>query len=182
MSTTAQATTRAARHQDVFDDLIDLGHELVRLVVDHAKTGATPPPTAAIAYERITRSIRLSALLSRKFDEPVQTVDRVATRKRIIRVVEDAIQRHDDVHEAEHLQAELHERLDTPDLEDELGDRPVEDIIADIIRDLGLAASPGAHPWKRRTPAEIAELCTRAAQTPGHTATRTANKPLILRR
>ena len=181
MSNTAPAT-RAARHQDVFDDLIDLGHELTRLVVDHAKTGATPPPTAAIAYERVTRSIRLSALLSRKFDEPVRTTDRVAARKRIIRVVEDTIQRHDDVHEAQHLQTELHERLDTPDLEDELGDRPVEDIIADIIRDLGLASSPASHPWKRRTPAELAKLCARAAQPPRSTPPRVETKPIPFRR
>ena len=178
MSTTPQAAARVARHQAVFDDLIDLGQDLAHLVVDHAKNGTTSTPTAAVAYGRVTHSIRLSVMLSRKLDEPAQTIDRVAARKRIIRVVEDTIQRHDDDFETEPLQAELHERLDAPDLEDELGDRPVEDIIADIIRDLGLASVPGNHPWKRRTPADIVELCARAAAIPAAATVQAAERTL----
>jgi hypothetical protein len=55
------------------------------------------------------------------------------------------------------------DRLDGPDLDGFDLDRPVADLIADICRDLGLAAAPGTHPWKRRTPDDIAILCARAA-------------------
>ena len=49
------------------------------------------------------------------------------------------------------LHAELYERLDRPELAVELN-RPVADIIAEISRDLSLAAIPGMNdPWKRRT-------------------------------
>ena len=83
-------------------------------------------------------------------------------------MVEDTIQREAD--EPEALHREFLERLDTPDWEGELADRPVDDIITDIVRDLGLVTILGRHPWKRRTPADIAELCLRAAQPLSHPA------------
>ena len=61
------------------------------------------------------------------------------------------------------LEAELRERMDAPDLEDDIAGRSVADIVADICRDLGIAASPGSHPWKRRTPGDLTELFARAA-------------------
>ncbi len=91
--------------------------------------------------------------------------DRTAARKRIIRDVEDTIQRKTKDDEAERLHAELLERLDAPDLDDDIDHRPVAEIIEDICRDLGIANYPGAHPWKRRTPADIAILADRAANT-----------------
>ena len=109
--------------------------------------------------------MRRSVWLVHQLDQPVKTTDRVAARKQIIRTVEDAIQReaeHPD--DAEMLHEELMDRLDTPDLEDEIHGRPLDDIIKDIVRDLGLAAIPGTHPWKRRTPDDVAELCARAKQ------------------
>ena len=68
---------------------------------------------------------------------------------------------------AERLRAELVERLDSPELEEEIGQRPIEDIVTEIRRDLGLEAMMGCNPWKRRAPAEIAALHARAAQPPG---------------
>ncbi len=53
--------------------------------------------------------------------------------------------------------------MDAPDLDADITARPIDDIIKDILRDLGLAALPGSRPWKRRTPADIAELNVRAA-------------------
>jgi hypothetical protein len=53
--------------------------------------------------------------------------------------------------------------MDAPDLDRDIESRPIDDIIKDILRDLGLAALPGTRPWKRRTPADIAELNARAA-------------------
>ena len=169
MSTASQTTAPSApsRHQDVVDDLIDLGHQLARLVVDQAKTGVLSAIDATVAFDRVSRSVRRSILLARKLAEPRREIDRVAARKRIIRAVEDTIQRDDDADRMDDsgtLHGELLDRLDTPDLEDEIGTRPIGEIITDIIRDLGLAALPGTHPWKRRTPADIALLCRRAAK------------------
>ncbi len=84
-------------------------------------------------------------------------------RKQIIREVEDTIQRRTDGAEAEALHAELYERLDDPDLDDDLDQQPVAEIINSICRDLGIEHFPGTHPWKRRRPADVRALCARAA-------------------
>jgi hypothetical protein len=98
-------------------------------------------------------------------DEPVTDAgsNRISARRRIIRAVEDAIQRDAPDDEADSLHAEFLERLDAPDIEDDIADRPVAEIIADICHDLGLAPFPALRLWKRRTPADIALLCARAA-------------------
>ena len=67
----------------------------------------------------------------------------------------------------EALGNELLERLDAPDLEDDIAGRPVAAVIADICRDLGLASIPNARVWKRRTPGDVEALCARAAAPPG---------------
>ena len=163
--TTPQPDDRMSYLQDKLTGFVDLGDRLLRLAVEKAEADKLPVEKAAAIYNGVTRSARKSAWLVRKLSEPVRTVNRLAARKRIIRVVEDTIQCHaEDPEDAETLHEELMERLDTPDLEDEISDRPVADIITDIIRDLGLAHVPGTHPWKRRTPDDIAELCALAAQ------------------
>jgi hypothetical protein len=173
-------TQDASYYRGILHDLIDRGADLARLVHEQAKTQAesaspdtAPDPAPAIdavtAFERIARAVRRSILLAQKLDEPVLAPaahapgHRQASRRRIIRAVEDTIQRHAADHEAASLHAEFLDRLDSPDLDEEIEDRPVAEIIADICRDLGLAAPPGTHPWKRRTPADIATLCARAA-------------------
>ena len=135
----------------------------------------TPDPT--VAFDRIARCVRRSIALARTLTEPPRPAPhpaqhqpgqhRTAARKRIIRAVEDVIHRRATGPRAESLHAELQERLDAPDLEDDLSSRPAAEIIAEICKDLGLADMPGAHPCKRRTPADIANLYARAAQQPG---------------
>jgi hypothetical protein len=160
-SPTEQAD-RTSHLQDVLTGFVDFGNRLVKLTVEQAEAATLPLEKAAKAYDQVTRSARRSILLIRELAKPA--TDRVAARKRIIRVVEDTIQREAEAPEAAALHREFLERLDTPDWESELADRPVDDIIADIIHDLGLVAVPGHHPWKRRTPADIAQLAARAAQ------------------
>ena len=90
-----------------------------------------------------------------------------------------------DASTAEALTAELHERLDGPDLDSDITSRPIADIVAELCRDLGIAPPAGPHPWKRRTPADIAALCARAAapsrpartETQAHDAPPSANPP-----
>ena len=162
--------------------------ELLQLGMDHARSvhahippnpadPANPDPAAAkqavtlaITHDRIARGIRRGIALIRRLHEPLPPLPAerlAAARRRIIREVEDVIQRRpSQPGEQDDLQAELAERLDSPDLDDDIDHRPIPDIIADICRDLGIAGGPGTHPWKRRTPADIADLCARAARAP----------------
>ncbi len=167
-------------HRQVLRDLIDMGTDLARAVHRRAtrESGPNAPapandpaPDPTLAFDRIARCVRRCIALARKLAEspspspahgPAER--RTAARKRVIRDVEDAIQRTAQGANAESLHAELADRLDAPDLDDDLATRPVADIIADICRDLGLATLPGARPWKRRTPADVEALCARAAQ------------------
>ncbi|MGI4941372.1 MAG: hypothetical protein ACRYHQ_12580 [Janthinobacterium lividum] len=137
----------------------------------------SPAPDALIrtaaSFDQIARAVRRCIALAHHLDAPKQqratrdpAEDRTTARKRIIRAVEDVIQRppdNDECDDAEVLLSDLRERMDTPDLEDDIANRPAEDIIKEILRDLGLAALPGSRPWKRRTPTDIAELNARAA-------------------
>ncbi len=129
----------------------------------------------AASFDQIARAVRRSIALAQSLEHPKQparnpTEHRTTARKRILRAVEDTIQRKDfddayaDCDSPDTLRAELLDRMDAPDLDDDIANRPVEDIIRDILRDLGIAALPGARPWKRRTPADIAELNARAAE------------------
>ena len=185
-----QSATGTHRHSQALDDLVTMGTSLARLlhaqairqaeaadaaVPPHPIPGAPhePPATALItlttAFDRIARAVRRCVALARKLDEPVRATPdpahrRTAARREVIRAVEDTI--HRTAHEgdrAETLHAELRDRLDDPDLEDDLAHRPIADIIAEIRRDLGLASPPGDHPWRRRTPADIRDLNARAA-------------------
>ncbi len=183
-------------YRHVLHDLIDMGAGLARVLYQQATahaapqdTGMQPAPTPApnlaiaiaAAFDRIARAVRRSIALVRSLAEPVQFAKTpaqhlAATRKRILREVEDVIQRtapasddaasdgaDTDNASAEALTAELHDRLDAPDLDDDISSRPVADIITEICRDLGLAALSGTHPWKRRTPKDLEQLCARSA-------------------
>jgi hypothetical protein len=136
------------------------------------KIGPSPAGASDLTdqYDTITRSLRRSILLADKLNEPVKPPpapdpeQRTAARKHIIRAVEDTIQRRVKARdEAERLHAEFLDRLDDPDLDDDIESRPVADIIADICRDLGISSFFDKNPGKRRTPADIAILAARAA-------------------
>ncbi len=153
-----------------------------------AQPAPTPAPSAtpdaliktAAAFDDSARTVRRCIMLAQSLETPKQPArtpapNRTAARKGILRAIEDTIQRKDfddgyaNCDSPEVLTAELRERMDAPDLDADIASRPVEDIIKDILRDLGLAALPGSRPWKRRTPADIAELNARAAApTPAH--------------
>ncbi len=188
-------------YRGILHELIDMGADLARRVHRQAIAQPEPtipandpeptsPPDPTQAFDRIARAIRRTIALARNLAEPVPSQaanpgqHRTATRKRIIREVEDAIQRRPPgpQTDADGLHAELRERLDGPDLDDDIDLRPIPEIIADICRDLGIAAQPGTHAWKRRTPQDIEALCARAAQTAITTAPTAARRepPLSL--
>ncbi len=187
-----QHAADAQFYRESLHDLIGMGTSFARLLHEQATNPAhdpqpaaqakphataqpapVPEPVALIsfaaAFDRISRAVRRSIALARSLNEPVQPArdpaqHRATARKRLIREVEDTIQRTENEGDhAETLNAELRDRLDAPDLDDDLTNRPVAEVITEICRDLGLDAFPDTHPWKRRTPADIAQLCARAA-------------------
>ncbi len=169
-------------------------HPAARPEAAQQLTPAAPTPGApkadtliklAAAFDDVSRNVRRCILLADDLNQPRKQPKaayaaasdaepspeaRTAARKRILRAVQDTIQRRDydgsaspECDPPETQRRELLDRLDAPDLDTEIATRPVEDIIKDILRDLGLAALPGTRPWQRRTPADTAELNARAA-------------------
>jgi hypothetical protein len=170
------ATNPVADHtpyyMDVLNDFVAMGSELAQDTIRQSRlrtealaagTGRVPPDPS-ISFERIGRTVRRSIMLADQLAKPAPSAQqRIAARKRIIRQVEDAIQCTADGADADNLEAEFLERLDSPEFADDIDSRPIPEIIAEICRDLGLAAMPGTSPWKRRTPDDIAALCALAA-------------------
>jgi hypothetical protein len=181
---TNQVAEQDDHYRNVIREMVDIGADLLRMVhkeaqqADAARLAAAKPsydpstfPAAksasdlAGAYDLIFRSMRRAILLDGKLAERPKAPSvqhRIAARKRIIREVEDAIQRNAQGDQAEALHAELLERLDSPDLEDEIANRTIPEIVQNMCRDFGIAALPGRHPWKRRMPHDIAILRARA--------------------
>ncbi len=176
----SQRDEDAQYYRQVLHELIEIGTDLARALhrqaapetnsQPNATPAAAPTPDPTIAFDRIARTLRRTIALARKLSEPARpapaersTERRLAARKQIIRAVEDTIQRRTDGAEAEALHAELRERLDDPDLDDDLDQQSIADIIASICRDLGIEHFPGTHPWKRRTPQDVRDLRARAA-------------------
>jgi len=128
-------------------------------------TAAQPAPTKAptpaaslqdlaAAFDSIGRTVRRCIMLAQSLDTPKQpartlTPNRTAARKRILRAVEDTLGRqdYDDSYRVcdptEALHAELLDRMDAPDLDRDIANRPIDDIIKDILRDLGLVQPAG---------------------------------------
>ena len=177
-----QRAADAQYYRGVLHALIDMGADLARLVHDQAKAqaeaaaaaepGAEPAPDATVAFDRVARAVRRTVMLARTLDEPAPGAaddrgqQRIAARKLIIRRVEDAIHREAKGSERESLHAELLERLDAPDLDDDIRTLPIGTIIDEIRTDLGLCSGIDTGLWKRRTPADIATLYARAAAPP----------------
>ncbi len=196
----ADQATEDARHcRLVLMDLMDMAHGVARVMHRHVTAPAEaapqaapasappapviPPLAAAASFDRACRNIRQTVMLVEQVGRPKPPASRpgahrIAARKRIIREVEDVIQRTAHGPRAERLYAELAERLDAPDLEEELDTRQVAEIVTDLCRDLGLAHTEGNHPWKRRRPADIAALRAVAARPPGAGFAATPMRPV----
>ena len=179
----------AQYYRGILQELIEMAADIARAVhrqataetgnapstEQAAKPAAAPTPDPTIAFDRIARTLRRTIALARKLSDPARPAPseraaaqaaerRLAARKQIIREVEDTIQRRSNGAEAEALHSEFYERLDDPELDDDLDQRPVAEIIKDICRDFGIEHFPGTHPWKRRTPQDVRDLCARAAK------------------
>ena len=108
-----------------------------------------------LVFARIARAVRQTVALEARLaaDAQAQTAAEVAAeasrsaaeqkrarriKERVRVLAEEAIGAEADGHEAENLRLDLAERLDDPDIEAELGRRPIGVIFAAICRDLGI--------------------------------------------
>jgi len=185
----APANEDAAYYRSVLHNIIDMAadlacqaHAAATRAAQPGQDAANPSPDHTIAFDRMARAVRRTIALAQHIARPAAAAaptPQFAARRRILREVEDAIARTTTGDHAERLHAETLDRLDRPDLDDDIGHLPTATIIADICRDLGIAAPEGApRPWKRRTPDDIALLHARAAGPPQTPAP--GNAPALL--
>ena len=198
-----QRAENAQYYLRVLHRMIDLGANLAERIqqtpVNPAEAtaaglepDAAPTDTVSREFDRVTRGVRRSIILAQRIQDPVAAraeADpaqyRILARKRILRVVEDEIHDKFDGEAAEAMRQELLERLDSPELEDAIDTRPIDEIIVDIRRDLDTAGTPGfRHAWKRRTSEDVATLHGLAAKPcsgPRTAQPQTPNAPRLVR-
>ncbi|OYX32512.1 MAG: hypothetical protein B7Y99_08535 [Caulobacterales bacterium 32-69-10] len=103
-----------------------------------------------LVYARVARAVRQTLMLQTRLLQELPDLGRAETRARAARadarrsqayrLVERAIRdEHADPEEIEHLSDEATERLREEDFCDDLGDRPFDEVVARICRDLGLS-------------------------------------------
>jgi hypothetical protein len=157
--------------RQILGNLMDIGNEMAAILLGQIRAQQDEPEAAqktVTAFATLAQTVRRTIMLHDKLGQPGKPRrNRVMARRKIIRDVEDAIERNAPPDEQETLHNEFVERLDRPDLAEELADRPIGDIVTDIIRDLGVADLDGGHPGKRRIPHDIAILNARAEMLPG---------------
>lgn len=126
---------------------IDEGMETIRRLEREARSDPARLIDVTLEFVRVSDRIRRAIKSSHKLDQAAQAraaaaaAQRSAIRRRIIHEVEGAIRCVADGAEAEALRKSVRERLDSAGLDGEIDCRPVADIIADMLRDLGLAPS-----------------------------------------
>ena len=196
-----QRAENAQYYLRVLHRMIDLGANLAERIqqtpVNPAEAtaaglepDAAPTDTVSREFDRVTRGVRRSIILAQRIQDPVAAraeadpaQHRILARKRILRVVEDEIHDKFDGETAEAMRQELLERLDSPELEDDIDTRPIDEIIIDIRRDLDTAGTPGfRHAWKRRTPDDVANLHGVAATTPSGKRPARPHAPRLVRK
>lgn len=183
----AQQAEDTQRHRQALADLIDMGMDLARMIHGQAKAQTeaaatvpsepaapappSPMPDLTAAFDRISRCVRRTILLAQHIAQPPRPAPARApdpvqaqalARKQLIRGVEDRINHNRQGPTAEALHREFLERLDTPDLIEDIATRPIPELIKDICNDLGLSTQPGFHPHRRRRPEDLARLHDRA--------------------
>ncbi len=186
MSAAAPAPVNEPDHlTEILDEMVELGAAIARSIAADIITGNPAPAekaTLAAAFERVVGAMRRTALLSRHLAAQRATAHgkAAAARKRLIRAVEDGISRQSP-ERAERLRAEFAERLDRPelaeDLDHDLATRPIGEVIGELCDDLGLDRDHLLADAPRRTPDQIRDLITRAKIRIRDAAARQADLP-----
>ena len=130
---------------------------------DAAARACALKPKLAASLDRVGHGLRMTILQADRraaaAAHPHNRAQRhAAARQRIMREVEDAIQREEQAERAESMEYEVLERIHAPGFDAELDTTALPELITAITHDLGLGRLPGNHPWKRRTPNDVADL------------------------
>ena len=162
-------TAAAPDDQTLLDALRHTGLRLIHSIDASLNGDRVPDELAQLAatYERTGRGVRRTIAFCQRLAQPARDpAKRAAARRHIIRAVEDAIERTDTRADPDILRAELYERLETSEFDEELDHLPPEQAVEHILRDFGLANIAALPPYPRRTPAHLAALAARAAGRP----------------
>ena len=154
-------------------DMTGLLHQQATMHVTAVVRGDVPVTAKGKDYagdfELISKAVRRCIMLAMKLDDwmlsrpRLPEADRVVARKQIIREVEDRIARRAEPGDRDGLEVELAERMETLDYDEDISGRPIDEVIAEICRDLGIEPAFNGPEWKRRTPEDIRRLCKLAA-------------------
>lgn len=174
---TIRRVARAEQFLELIDQMVETGAEIIQDLRPNPQPEPAPtttPDTAAIlrraqTFDRTTRAVARCMLLAERFEQVIAEPGRIqarrtAARVRVTRDVEDSIVRSKHTpDEKRALFTELYDRLDRPESLADLENRPIKELIDELIRDLGLASHASLqHP--RRNLAEFANLHARAAE------------------
>jgi hypothetical protein len=150
----AARAARAERRLVFLGELAAIGMRLAREVERQALDGELAGDPGLV-FSRISRAVRQTLALEARLDAEAEAQARQVSsaqksreaarlrearkqKDRVRRYVEEAIAANDDGRDAEGLELELDERLEDPDYEDELGERPIGVIVAGICGALGV--------------------------------------------
>lgn len=129
-------------------EMVAMGLEIGRIIHQQVIAQSLDSPhsqiddQSSVSYDRVFRAVRRGIMLAKRLKDPEPVRKQAAARRQIARDVGNAIQSQaKSPKDAENLYAGLRDRLDTPDFEEDLENRPIQDIIDDIRKDLGLSAS-----------------------------------------
>ncbi len=164
----------AAYYREVLHTIIGSGVNMIRAVEQQATAPVAPEPMAeaAVAFERLARTVRRCIAQARSLDQPVKVRSerdggsREAARARIRCEVEGAIDCGMEGAEAAELRERLIDRLDAPEVDDAIDNRPIEEIIDELCREIGLCG--------------IVRVLRAQAAAPGGGGRRARPKPLRL--
>jgi hypothetical protein len=153
----SDSAEKAERQDRILGELAELGLSLARAVHERALAAETPEATSelALAFHRISRSVRQTLALEAKIEHDRSRQDRevradaargrengVTRRKHQLRMaVERSVWNEAEGAEAERLLDELDDILEEEVLSDAFTEGPLEAHIARIRADLGLAAN-----------------------------------------
>ncbi len=142
------ARIEAAEDSEMLRELAQIGMRLVRLVEANAQARAAQDPAADLgrvdqAFAKLSRSIRLTLALKAKLADSAakreSTVEADASRLRWQKVkLKYAVAETLEALDAEHLLADLHERLEDPDIAADLALRTMGEMVASVCDDLGI--------------------------------------------
>ena len=150
--TAAQAVAMAEgaiQNMDRVTSYVEAGEvgRVADIAIAAQQTAAARAETVAKAFNRVSRSVRMTVLLAERLDRgwarPRRDADdrHAMARRQIARGVAEAIARQADGERAERLSESLADRMETLDVEEAALDRPVDEIITEICRDIGLDAA-----------------------------------------